>query len=193
MPRSLLGTQWDRVLATSKQKGRRSGRRFRAGSLGWVESLEERRLLANIIPSGVISSVPNGANFDYTIAFSNSSASGAGIATFWYAWVPGQDDLATSPIFVTPPTGWTDNITNMGSDDGRAIQYLASSSSDYVRPGARSIFSSPRGQPGVGRRQLGLLPEHASGDVVRLPVGTIQRRRPSIRRQIPVLDRRHAH
>jgi uncharacterized protein YjdB len=96
--------------------------------------------LANITPSGIISSTPNGANFDYTITLTNSNSSNAGIGTFWYAWVPGQDYLATNPVSVTPPTGWTDNITNMGAGDGYAIQYLANSSAYYVQPGSSLNF-----------------------------------------------------
>ena len=125
MPRSFFETQVGRVFSASTRRVGRAGRRFRASSLTGLEFLEERRLLANIIPSGVISSTPDGANFDYTIALSNSSSSNASIGTFWYAWIPGQDYLATSPISVTPPTGWSDNITNMGSGDGFAIQFLS--------------------------------------------------------------------
>jgi hypothetical protein len=42
--------------------------------------------LANITASAVISAQPDGANFDYTITLTNSSASTSGVGTFWYAW-----------------------------------------------------------------------------------------------------------
>ncbi len=135
MPRSLLGTPVDRVLDASMRRARGGGRRFRASSLPELEALEDRRLLANITPSGIISSTPDGANFDYTIKLTNASSSSSGIGTFWYAWIPGQDYLATSPISVTSPTGWTDTITNMGSGDGYAILFQANSSAYYVQPG----------------------------------------------------------
>ena len=82
-----------------------------------------------------------GPDFNYTINLTNASSSNAGIGTFWYAWVPGEDFLATSPISVSPPAGWTDNITNMGAGDGFAIQFLANSAADDVQPGSSLNFS----------------------------------------------------
>jgi hypothetical protein len=52
----------------------------------------------------------DGANFDYTITLTNSSSSTASTGKFWYAWVPGEDLLASNSISVTPPTGWTYTI-----------------------------------------------------------------------------------
>jgi hypothetical protein len=95
---------------------------------------------ANITPSGVVSSKPDGADFDYTITLTNSSSSGAGIGTFWYAWIPGQDHLATSPISVTPPSGWTDKITHGGATDGYGIRFTASTAASYVQPGSSLDF-----------------------------------------------------
>src|SRR5262249_52595990 len=71
----------------------------------------------------------------------NASSSNAGIGTFWFAWVPGEDLLATSPISVSPPSGWSDNITNMGAGDGFAIQFLANSPANDVQPGSSLSFS----------------------------------------------------
>ena len=120
MPRSRLGTQVDRVFGGLTRRVRRAARRFRPDPLPWVEILEDRVLLANITASGVISSKPDGSNFDYTIELTNSSSSTASIGTFWYAWVPGEDFLATNPISVTSPTGWSGLITHAGRD-GYAI------------------------------------------------------------------------
>jgi len=106
-----------------------------------IESLEQRALLANIIPSAVISSTPNGSDFNDSIELTNSSQSDAGIGTFWFAWVPGEDFLATSPISVSPPVGWSDQITHAGAGDGYAIQYTADSSAYYVQPGASLDFA----------------------------------------------------
>jgi hypothetical protein len=100
-----------------------------------VESLERRALLASITPSAVISSKPVGSDFDYTITLTNSSSSTSAIGTFWYAWIPGEDFLATKPLSVTPPTGWSDQITNGGAGDGYAIMFTANSSTYYVQPG----------------------------------------------------------
>ena len=143
MRRFRFGTGVDRIFGTSTRSIRRADRRFRADSLPWVERLEGRVLLATIIPSGVISSKPDGSDFDYTIKLTNSSASTSSIGTFWYAWtaVPFEDFLATQPISVTPPAGWTDTITNVGASDGYAIEFISNGSSDNVQPGSSLDFS----------------------------------------------------
>ena len=135
MARSFLGTRLDRVWGARVRTGRRGGRPLGVHSLPRVEFLEDRTLLANITPSGLISSTPDGSNFAYTIALSNSNTSTSGIGTFWYSWVPGEDFLATKPISVTPPTGWTDSITGGGASDGYAIEFIASTSDYDVQPG----------------------------------------------------------
>ncbi len=136
-----FGTRADRVFVTSMRNVRRAQRRFCADSLPWLEILEGRVLLANIIPSAVISSKPDGANFDYTIQLTNSSSSDASIGTFWYSWVPGEDFMATSPISETPPSGWTDSVTNMGPGDGYAILFTSGASADNVQPGSTLAFN----------------------------------------------------
>ena len=84
--------------------------------------------MATINASATVSSAANGSDFNYTLTLNNSSTSNSGIGTFWYSWTPaGQDFLATSPISVTPPAGWTDTITHGGASDGYAIQFVASS------------------------------------------------------------------
>src|SRR5881275_856778 len=124
-------------LASGGYKRRRSWARRFTG----LEYLEGRALMATINASAVISSAPAGPNFNYTITLANASSSNSGIGTFWYAWVPGQDFLATSPISVSPPPGWSDNITNMGPGDGFAIQFLANSPANDVQPGSSLSFS----------------------------------------------------
>ena len=70
------------------------------------------------------------------------------IDTFWFAWVPGQDFLDSMPSSVTAPAGWTDNITNAGSNDGFAIQWSASSPSSDLQSGSSLTgFSFVSSQP----------------------------------------------
>jgi hypothetical protein len=97
---------------------------------------------ANITASAVISSKPDGADFDYTITLTNSSSSDSGIGTFWFGWVPGEDFLPTSPLSVTPPTGWQDIITHAQppANDGFAIQFKAMTSAASVAPGTSLSF-----------------------------------------------------
>ena len=98
--------------------------------------------MATINASATISSVADGPNFDYTIQLANSGTSNSGIGTFWYSWVPaGEDFLATSPISVTAPAGWTDTITHLGPSDGYGIQFVASNSAHDVQPGSSLTFS----------------------------------------------------
>ncbi len=141
MLRSFFGTRVDQMAGSSGRRLRCKELRFRPCARFGVEALEERRLLANIIPSGVISSKPDGANFDYTITLSNSSSSNSSIGTFWYSWIPGQDYLATSPVSVSPPTGWTDSVTNMGAGDGYAILFISNSSAYNVPAGSSLDFA----------------------------------------------------
>ncbi len=155
-------------------------------------------LLATIIPSGVISSTPDGSNFDYKIALSNSSASTASIGTFWYAWtaVPFQDFLATKPISVSPPTGWTDTVTNTGDSDGYAIEFISSGSAYNVQAGSTLDFGftsadTPASVTGDSKFYPGI-PVGTSGC---LHEGSIRHSRFSVRRDTgadPEFDRRHA-
>ena len=89
--------------------------------------------------SATISSVPDGPNFDYTILLKNSSTSTDSLEPFWVSWVPGKDFMPDSPISVTPPSGWTDNITHGGATDGFAIQYVTSKSP--LAPGSSLAFA----------------------------------------------------
>src|SRR4051794_18227045 len=130
-----------RVLGALSAGGGRRKRRSRARRFTGLEALEGRALLATINASGVISSTAAGPNTNFTINLTNARSSNSGIGTFWYAWVPGEDFLATSPVSVSPPPGWSDNITNMGHGDGFAIQFLANSPANDVLPGNSLSFS----------------------------------------------------
>jgi hypothetical protein len=163
MPRFYLGRRFDQVLgAIGSGRGPRS-RRGKAGRFLAVETLESRALLtsivtsggigdsgtsgtsgatsAAIIASGVITSTPAAGDYNYTIALTNSSTSGSPIGTFWFAWAPGADYLATDPISIAAPSGWTATATNGGSGDGFGIEWVASSSSDDIQPGSSLNFS----------------------------------------------------
>ena len=49
--------------------------------------------------------------------------------------------MATSPISVSPPAFWSDQITNAGTNDGYAIQFTSDSSVYDVEPGSSMNFS----------------------------------------------------
>jgi hypothetical protein len=74
----------------------------------------------------------------YTITLKDTGTTTVG--TFWYSWIPGADFMPVAPLSVARPAGWTDTITNMGSNDGFAIQWVASSPSSDLQPGQSKAF-----------------------------------------------------
>jgi hypothetical protein len=113
----------------------------RAHRFTGLESLERRDVPATINASGVFTATAAGSGFNYTITLSNASSSDSGIGTFWYAWVPGKDLLATSPTSVNPPAGWTDTVVHSGSGDGYSIEFMSDSPLYDVQPGSSLSFS----------------------------------------------------
>jgi uncharacterized protein YjdB len=148
--RELLGGfWWAPIFGARRQRDRRPARRAFAGVPGTAEPLERRALLANIVPSAVISAKPDGRNFDYTITLTNSSQSTEVIGTFWYAWNsdpvdpdngPISDFLATPPISVTPPPGWTEQVSTNGPGDGSGIIFTALRPKEDIQPGSSLTF-----------------------------------------------------
>lgn len=112
-----------------------------------VDSLEARRPLSAAMPTSVypgqsasstesasasiVATQVGAADFQYSITLKDTAIGRATasnqIGTFWYAWVPGKDFLDTAPLTVNSPAGWTDKITNAGSADGFAIQWVTTS------------------------------------------------------------------
>ena len=78
------------------------------------------------VATAQISNTPLGGGvFDYTITLNNTGTTP--IETFWFAWVPGQDYLATVPTNIVSPTNWSAIITGPGGgSDGSAIQWKTS-------------------------------------------------------------------
>ena len=63
------------------------------------------------------------STYEYDLTLDNIGTTNIG--TFWFAWVPGEDFMPTSPTNVVSPANWTDNVTHGGAGDGFAIQWLA--------------------------------------------------------------------
>ena len=93
--------------------------------------------------SAQISSTPMaGGVFHYTVTLNNVGTTGdSPIGTFWFGWVPGEDFMAVKPTEIVTPAGWEAHITNAGTSDGFAIQWVASKSTVAVAPGASLSFS----------------------------------------------------
>jgi hypothetical protein len=82
-----------------------------------------------IVASGQITATGSGP-FNYSLTVSNSGSATSPIGSFWYAWIPGQFYLPTVPSSAHAPAGWTDSIV------GDSIQFIASSSANYIAPGS---------------------------------------------------------
>jgi hypothetical protein len=90
--------------------------------------------------SAVLTSTPDGSNFNDSITLTNSSSSTDSIGTFWFGWVPGADLLPTSPVNITAPAGWTELVTHAGTGDGFAIQFVAGAGSALAPGNSLSGF-----------------------------------------------------
>lgn len=82
---------------------------------------------AALMAEATISAAYNGSSFDYTIVLTNTSTAGETIGTFWYAWIPGQDYLLSSPIATSQPAGWSATITHVPNvaTNGYAIAWTS--------------------------------------------------------------------
>lgn len=106
-----------------------------------IEALEGRRLLSAVstetASATIVASQLSATTYQYSITLKDTAhgkaTSADQIETFWFAWLPGQDLLDTSPLTVSSPTGWTDQITNGGSASGYGIQWKTTSAA--IKPG----------------------------------------------------------
>jgi hypothetical protein len=80
--------------------------------------------------SGTVSGVQSGSDYDYTVTLLNTSSS-VTIDGFWYAWVPGEFYLPSTPASASAPAGWTASIV------ANSIQYSGGS----LVPGASINFN----------------------------------------------------
>jgi hypothetical protein len=100
-------------------------------------------VLGALSGTATISSVPNGANTNYTIVLTNPAASGTSIGTFWFAWTPPGDPieydfLPSSPTVTGQPSGWV-GLASAGFP-GNSIQYYNSTGS-LIAPGQTGTFT----------------------------------------------------
>jgi hypothetical protein len=100
-------------------------------------SLHAQSILAN----GQVSGVSAGAgSFDYTLTVGEGSGTTTPIASFWYAWVPGEFFLPGDPSSAAGPTGWTATIVNDGPNLS-SIQFQSTAAGFDIAPGASMTFS----------------------------------------------------
>ncbi len=74
--------------------------------------------------SATISSVElSPTSWQYSLTLNDTGTTDLG--TFWFAWVPGKDFMATAPSGITDPAGWSAITTHGSAADGFAIQWKA--------------------------------------------------------------------
>jgi hypothetical protein len=79
---------------------------------------------ASEIATAMISSTQlTPTTWQYNVTLNDTGTTNVG--TLWFAWVPGEDFMPTSPLSVNSPASWTDTVTNGGAADGFAIQWVA--------------------------------------------------------------------
>ncbi len=62
-------------------------------------------------------------SWQYSLTLDDTGTTNLG--TFWFAWVPGKDFMATAPSNIADPSGWSAITTHAGGADGFAIQWKA--------------------------------------------------------------------
>ncbi len=74
--------------------------------------------------TATITTAQTSAPYTYTISLHNTGTTNIG--SFWFAWNPsGYNFLESAPLSVTPPSGWTDTVTNLYPGyDGYGIEFV---------------------------------------------------------------------
>jgi len=80
-----------------------------------------------------------GGSHNYSMVVSDSSSASSPIGSFWFGWIPGEFYLPNPLTSVGLPTGWSDN--SQGSAGAESMQFIASSSADYIAPGTSKTFT----------------------------------------------------
>lgn len=72
----------------------------------------------------------------YTYGLKLNNTGTTTIGTLWYAWIPGQNYLATRPSAVVNPAGWTSSIIGGSAGQGFSIRWLASTTGNRLPAGS---------------------------------------------------------
>jgi hypothetical protein len=82
---------------------------------------ELSKLLQNMA-TATVSTSQTSAPFTYSITLKDAGTTNIG--SFWFAWLPGEDFLPTTPTNVFKPSGWSALVTGGGAGDGHAIEFV---------------------------------------------------------------------
>jgi hypothetical protein len=114
--------------------------------------------------TATISSVPDGANFDYTVQLLNTGSTPIG--TFWFGWTPPGDptDYDLLPSLPTPtgaPAGWLDPVVHTAP--GYSIEnYNETGSALSTGQTDTFTFTSPDSPTTLQGKQFGFIPDTES-------------------------------
>ena len=102
-----------------------------------LETLEPRQLFSESASAQITltSTTGSGASAVYNYDVTVTDTGSTNVGTFWFAWIPGEDFLPSTPSAKASPSGWTSEFTGAGNaSDGTAIQWVAGSTA-AISPG----------------------------------------------------------
>jgi hypothetical protein len=132
----------------------------------FVESLETRRLLALAATQEVVLESTTGTAenpvYNYKVVLTNTGT--VAIGTFWFAWIPGANYLATRPSAVSNPAGWSNSLIGAGNQtDGTSIEWISDANSKVMPGNSLDAFKfSTADSP---NDLAGLSPQHPTSTV----------------------------
>lgn len=108
-------------------------RTFTSLAVGFaLTTLSPLTALAALGGSAVVTNTAfNGSVYSYTISVNNTGTTPIG--TLWFAWIPGQNYLTSTPIAITSPAGWTSSV--IGSGANQSIRWTTSSLTQDIDAG----------------------------------------------------------
>lgn len=74
---------------------------------------------------------PGAGNWTYSVAVNNSGTTPIG--TLWFAWIPGQNYLFSTPTNISSPAGWS--ASTIGSGSNVSVRWTASNTTTDINAG----------------------------------------------------------
>jgi hypothetical protein len=100
---------------------------MRGGNVGWIVSAIllgtlGQSTFAAVNASATYTQKQLGANsFEYALTLNNTGTTG--VSTFWFAWIPNYDFLASAPTSIISPAGWSGATVQDGFLGGYSIEW----------------------------------------------------------------------
>jgi len=87
---------------------------------------------AALMATATLSTNQTSAPFNYTLTLHNTGTTNIG--SFWFAWIPGEDFLPTTPTGLVKPANWFAFLNGGGAMDGHSIEFIDNGT--LLAPGA---------------------------------------------------------